>query len=128
MDHKSENGSFNFLVGIILLAAGLFLLTQQTDVTMVWYQWRLGSINIASGLILIPFIIGLVILFYNPKSIFGRILTIVGIIIIVATIIMSINIVFRRTTLYNLIIMLALMAAGAGFLLRWFFQRKKSSN
>ena len=67
MDHKSENGSFNFLVGIILLAAGLFLLTQQTDVTMVWYQWRLGSINIASGLILIPFIIGLVILFYNPK-------------------------------------------------------------
>lgn len=124
MENKSENGGFYFLIGIILLAAGLFLLTQQTDVTMVWYTWRINSINIASGLILIPFIIGIIILFYNPKSLFGKILTIIGIIIIVATIIMSINIVFRRTTLYNLIIMLGLMAAGAGFLLRWYFKRK----
>lgn len=124
MENKSENGGFYFLIGIILLAAGLFLLTQQTDVTMVWYTWRINSINIASGLILIPFIIGIIILFYNPKSLFGKILTIIGIIIIVATIIMSINIVFRRTTLYNLIIMLGLMAAGSGFLLRWYFKRK----
>ena len=124
MENKSENGGLYFLIGIVLLAAGLFLLTQQTDVTMVWYTWRLGSVNIASGLILIPFIIGIIILFYNPKSLFGKILTIIGIIIIVATIIMSINIVFRRTTLYNLIIMVSLMAAGAGFLLRWYFKRK----
>lgn len=124
MENKSENGGLYFLIGIILLAAGLFLLTQQTDVTMVWYTWRINSINIASGLILIPFIIGIIILFYNPKSLFGKILTIIGIIIIVATIIMSINIVFRKTTLYNLIIMIGLMAAGAGFLLRWYFKRK----
>ena len=64
------------------------------------------------------------ILFYNPKSLFGKILTTIGIIIIVATIIMSVNIVFRKTTLYNFIIMLALIAAGAGFLLRWFLKRK----
>lgn len=124
MENKSENGGLYFLIGIILLAAGLFLLTQQTDVTMVWYTWRIGSINIASGLILIPFIIGIVMLFFNPKSLFGKILAIIGIVIIVATIIMSINIVFRRTTLYNLIIMICLMAAGAGLLLRWYFKRK----
>ena len=125
MENKSENGGFYFLIGIILVAVGLFLLTQQTDVTMVWYTWRFGSINFASGLILIPFIIGIIMLFYNPKSLFGKILTIIGILIIVATIIMSINIVFKRTSLYNLIIMLTLMAAGAGFLLRWYFVRKK---
>ncbi len=124
MDNKNENIGSNFIIGILLLAAGLFLLTQQTDVTMIWHQWRFGSINIASGLILIPFIIGLIILFYNPKSLFGKILTTIGIIIIVATIIMSVNIVFRKTTLYNFIIMLALIAAGAGFLLRWFLKRK----
>ena len=124
MNNKTENSGSNFIIGILLLATGLFLLTQQTSATMIWHQWRFGSVNIASGLILIPFVIGLVILFYNPKSIFGKILTVIGIIIIIATILMSIRIQFEKTSLFNLILMLSLIAAGAGFLLRWFLKRK----
>ena len=124
MENKSDNGGLYFLIGIILLAVGLFLLTQQTDVTMVWYTWRFNNINLASGVILIPFIIGVVMLFFNPKSVFGKILTIIGLLIIVATIIMSINIVFRKTSLFTLIVMLVMIAAGLGLLLRWYFKRK----
>lgn len=124
MENKSENGGLYFLIGIILLAVGLFLLTQQTDVTMVWYTWRFNNINLASGVILIPFIIGVVMLFFNPKSLPGKILTIIGLLIIVATIIMSINIVFRKTSLFTFIVMLTMIAAGLGLLLRWYFKRK----
>ena len=124
MENKSDNGGLYFFTGIILLAVGLFMLTQQTDVTMVWYTWRFNNINLASGVILIPFIIGVVVLFFNPKSLLGKILTIIGVLIIIATIIMSINIVFRKTSLFALIVMLVMIFGGLGLLLRWYFKRK----
>lgn len=124
MDNKRENSGLYFIIGIILLSVGLFMLTQQTVVTMVWYTWMFGSFKLASGLVLIPLIVGIIILFYNPKSLLGKIMTIIGICIIVATIIMSINIVFKSTTLFNFIIMVGMIASGTGLLLRWFFKRK----
>lgn len=124
MENKSENSGLYFLVGIVLVSIGLFLLTQQTVVTMHWYTWMFGSFKLATGLILVPFIIGIVMLFFNPKSLLGKIFTIVGICIIVATIIMSINIVFKSTSLFNFILMIGMIAAGSGLLLRWYFKRK----
>lgn len=124
MENKSENSGLYFLIGIILVSVGLFLLTQNTVVTMHWYTWMFGSFKLATGLIMVPFIIGIIIMFFNPKSLIGKIVTIIGIIIIVATIIMSINIVFKQTSLYNFIIMIGMIAAGSGLLLRWYFKRK----
>lgn len=123
-NNKSTNSGLYFLIGTICLAVGLFMLTQQTIVTMSWYHWAFGSFKLASGLILVPFIIGITVMFFNPKSLIGKIVTIIGLVIIVATIIMSINIVFKQTSLYNFIIMIGLIAAGSGLLLRWFFKRK----
>ena len=124
MDNKNQNSGLYFLIGIVLVSIGLFLLTQQTVVTMVWYTWMFGSFKLATGLILVPFIIGIIILFYNPKSILGKIITIIGICIIVVTIIMSINIVFKSTSLFNFILMIGMIASGSGLLLRWYFKRK----
>lgn len=125
MENKSENSGLYFLIGIILVSIGLFLLTQNTVVTMQWYTWMFGSFRLATGLILVPFIIGIIMLFFNSKSIIGKIVTMIGLIIIVVTIIMSINIVFKQTSLYNFIIMIGMIAAGSGLLLRWYFKRKK---
>lgn len=123
-NNKSSNNGIYFLTGIICLAVGLFMLTQQTVVTMSWYHWAFGSFRLASGLILVPFIVGIIVMFFNPKSLIGKIVTIIGIVIIIATIIMSIDIAFKQTSLYNFIIMIGLIAAGAGLLLRWYFKRK----
>ena len=95
---------------------------------MDWYTWMFGSFRLATGLILVPFIIGIIILFYNPKSLIGKIVTIIGICIIVATIIMSIKIVFKSTSLFNLILMIGMIAAGSGLLLRWYFKKRKIDN
>ncbi len=124
MNEKNQNNGIYFLIGIILTSVGLFLLTQQTVVTMNWYHWAFGSFKLASGLILVPFIIGVIVMFFNPKSLIGKIVTIIGIVIIIATIIMSIDIAFKQTSLYNFIIMIGMIAAGSGLLLRWYFKRK----
>lgn len=124
MNEKNQNNGIYFLIGIILTSVGLFLLTQQTIVTMNWYHWAFGSFKLASGLILVPFIIGVIVMFFNPKSLIGKIVTIIGIVIIIATIIMSIDIAFKQTSLYNFIIMIGMIAAGSGLLLRWYFKRK----
>ena len=123
-NNKSSNNGIYFLTGIICFAVGLFMLTQQTVVTMSWYHWAFGSFRLASGLILVPFIVGIIVIFFNPKSLIGKIVTIIGIVIIIATIIMSIDIAFKQTSLYNFIIMIGLIAAGAGLLLRWYCKRK----
>ena len=125
---RNENSGLYFLIGIVLVSVGLFLLTQQTIVTMDWYTWMFGSFRLATGLILVPFIIGIIILFYNPKSLIGKIVTIIGICIIVATIIMSIKIVFKSTSLFNFILMIGMIAAGSGLLLRWYFKKRKIDN
>ena len=125
---RHENSGLYFLIGIVLVSVGLFLLTQQTIVTMDWYTWMFGSFKLATGLILVPFIIGIIVLFYNPKSLIGKIVTIIGICIIVATIIMSIKIVFKSTSLFNFILMIGMIAAGSGLLLRWFFKKRKIDN
>ena len=125
---RNENSGLYFLIGIVLVSVGLFLLTQQTIVTMDWYTWMFGSFKLATGLVLVPFIVGIIILFYNPKSLIGKIVTIIGICIIVATIIMSIKIVFKSTSLFNFILMIGMIAAGSGLLLRWYFKKRKIDN
>ena len=62
---------------------------------------------------------------YNPKSIVARILSIWGGIVIMAAIIVSVRITFPATSLFDYIIMVILMASGAGMLLKAFFNKNK---
>lgn len=121
---EERNGMHLFL-GILLIAAGLFLLLQQTDVTMSFAGLRFFNYGVPSGLIVIPLIIGVIMLFYNPKFILGKIITAIGGVIIVAAIIMSTTIRFRTTSMYNYVIMVLLIAAGAGLILKSVFGNKK---
>lgn len=70
------------------------------------------------GLSLIPFLFGIGFLFFNGKSVAGWLLTIAGLVIILAGILMSLNIYFRPTTLFNTLMMLVLLFGGLGLILR----------
>ena len=125
---KSErkgNELLEFFIGFILLGIGLYMLAQQVDVRMAWYSWHLGSFRIATGMIFIPLIFGVIWQIINNKSKFAKLLTILGAVIIVATIIMSVNIVFRTTSMYNYIIILLMISVGTGLLLKVLFKDKK---
>lgn len=122
---KKPTDTLEFYIGLVLLASGLFFILSKTFVSSGFYAWRIGAFNVSSGLVIVPLLIGIIWLFYNPKSFIAKLIAIVGAIFIIASIIMGINISFSRTTLFDFIIMIALMGSGAGLLLRTFFYKNK---
>jgi uncharacterized protein len=110
-----------FFAGLMMAGVGGYLFLSQVQVTTSWGTfWGYNSF----GLSLIPLLIGVGFLFYNGKSVAGWILTILGLGIIVAGILMHLDVYFRPTTLYNTLVMLVLLAGGVGLILRSIRPRK----
>lgn len=126
--NKKENELLEFFIGFILLGVGLYMLAQQVDVRMSWYNWHFGSFRVATGMVFIPLIFGVIWQIINSKSKFAKALTILGVVIIVVTIIMSVSIVFRTTSMYNYIIILLMISIGTGLLLKVLFKDKKRND
>ena len=112
-----------FFIGLILLAVGLFMLSKRVIVHSGWFTWRIGTFDISSGMVVIPLIIGIIWYFYDAKSLGAKILMVLGGIFIVASIIMSVRITFQATSMFDYILIIVMIAAGAGVLLRAFFKK-----
>ncbi len=104
-----------FFVGLALAIAGGYMLTSKVTVSSgTWALWGYNSF----GLSLLPFLIGTGLLFFNARSILGWLLTMAGVIIILAGILMNLRIYFEPTSLFDTLMMLGMLAAGVGLLLR----------
>jgi len=104
-----------FLIGFVMAVAGGYLLTSQVTVTSgMWALWGYNSF----GLSLLPFIVGVLMLFFDGRSKIGWLLLIAGVVIILAGIIVNLRIYFEPTSLFNTLTMLALLAGGIGLLAR----------
>ena len=112
----TPGGVGEFFFGLILAGIGCYLLLDRVHVQTGW-GWRFGGTN-TFGITLIPLLLGVGLLFYNGKSTIGWILTVGGVLFIIAGIIANMDIYFYRTTLLNTIIMLVLIAGGLGLILR----------
>lgn len=123
-NNSGKNELLQFFLGIILLGLGLFLLSKRVMVSSSWYNWRIGSFDLSSGLVTVPLIIGIIWYFFDSKSIIPKIIITLGVIFIVATIIMSIRIYFVTTSMYEYILIIGMAAAGAGLLLKTLFKKK----
>lgn len=124
MNHSSSNDLLYFFIGIILVGAGLFMLSKRVMIHSSWYSWRIGSFNLSSGTIIIPLIIGIIWYFANPKSIASKIIITLSIIFIVLSIIMSVSIHFVTTSMFDYVLILGMTGAGAGLLLRTVFKKR----
>ena len=111
----TSGGLGEFFLGLGLVVAGGYLLLKQVMVTSGgWSLYRYD----AFGLSLVPFLLGLCIVFYNGKSIIGWFLVSAGILIILAGIIANLRVYFAPTSLYNTLIILGMIAAGVGLVAR----------
>ena len=122
---SGENDLLYFFLGVVLLGAGLFMLSKRVIVHSSWYIWRIGSFDLSSGTVTIPLIIGIIWYFANSKSVFPKIIITLSVIFIVLSIIMSVRINFVTTSLFDYILIIGMAAAGAGLLLRTTFRKKK---
>lgn len=108
----TPGGIGQFFIGLMCAVAGGWLLTNQVSVSSGG-GWMLYGYN-GFGLSLIPFIFGTGLIFFNGKSIVGWLLLAAGLVIVFVGILANLNIYFRPTSLFNTLLMLALLAGGIG--------------
>lgn len=126
-DNNSQKGTSrgnSFYVGIVLLLVGVFLVLQNTRVSASWYVWRIGGFGMPTGIVVLPLLVGIGIWVYKPKAIAGKIVAAAGLLFILITIVLSVNIHFMSTGLFNYILMFGTIAAGIALTLRGLLQKR----
>ena len=121
---SGENELLQFFIGVILLGAGLFMLSKRVMVRSGWHVWRIGGFDLSSGTITIPLIIGIIWYFANSKSIFPKIIITLSVVFLVVSIIMSVRISFVTTSMFDYILIFGMAAAGSGLLLKTLFKKR----
>jgi len=111
----TPGGLGEFVIGLVMAAAGAYLLTQQVTVTSGY--WNVWGHN-AFGLTLLPLLFGVGLLFFNGRSVLGWLLLVAGSAILLAGILMNLQIYFQSTSLFNTLVMLVLLFGGLGLIAR----------
>lgn len=114
---NAKNELLQFLAGLAMLVAGLFIFSQKVVVYSSFMSgFSLGGMRMTSGLIIVPLIAGIVWMFVSGASFPSKIMTGMGIFIIIVGVIASTNIHLTAMTLYSWILILVLIFGGAGLL------------
>ena len=122
-NNKGEAGNelVQFLMGLGMLACGVWFFLSKMTVgfhglgNYYWGSTYLG--RVPTGAIFVPLILGIILLFYKP-NIFAKIVTFLGALIIIASVILALKIDFATTRGYEFVVMLVLMFGGLGLLVR----------
>ena len=116
----TPGGVGTFFAGLLMTVLGGFLVLNQVQVTSSFTFFGLWGWNRPAGfgLTMLPLLIGVGVLFFDGKSKLGWILTAGGVLTILATILMSLSIHWEPTSLFNTLLMFALLAAGVGLIAR----------
>lgn len=125
---KKDHSILRFFAGLAMLAAGGYWFMSSVTVRTGFWGLHIGGFRITGGLVVVPFIIGIIWMFVNSDSVMAKILTGIGLLIILASVIMSTTFVFHSRTLYEYLIMLVLIFGGAAMTLQVLFSdpEKKS--
>jgi len=111
----TPGGVGQFVLGLGLVIAGGYLFLKRVTVTSgLWTLWGYNSF----GLSLIPLLLGIGLLFFDGRSVFGWALTFGGVVVMITGIIANLQIYFSPTSLTDTMIMLVMLAAGIGLVAR----------
>jgi hypothetical protein len=122
----SPGGIGTFILGFLMLCAGLYLLLQSIVVTNTFslgvglFRFALFGtpMSLTGGMILVPFMIGVGLVFFNSRNWVGWLLAVGSLVALLVGVIVSVQFVFRTMTLFELLCILVLAVGGAGLLLR----------
>jgi len=122
----TSGGLGQFFIGMIMMCGGFYMLLNSITVTssfgmgvrLYGFSAMGGNYNITSGMIMIPFMFGVGLIFYNGKNILGWILSIGSIAGLIFGVISSIRFTFKTMSSFDLIVMLVLAMGGLGLFLR----------
>jgi len=117
-------GNLNFFLGLIMMIAGGYLLLNSIHVSnhfsMGYPMFSNYGMRVPSGFLLVPFIFGIGLIFYNYKNYWGWILAGGSIIMLIFGVITSLHFSMRRMTMFELITIFVLFVGGIGLFLSSF--------
>lgn len=114
MEKKSGNEFGLLLLGLGMLAGGLFLFFQRVQVRSAPLYWGAFGQGVGlSGIIFIPFILGLILMVMFSRSVWPKILTGLGVLAIVLGIISTMRFSFSASMLETLIYIVLIFVGAA---------------
>jgi len=118
----SKGGEGSFMIGLIMIIAGGYLLLQaivvRTQFGLGSQMYSIGGFPLTTGMVLVPFIFGIGLIFYNARNWLGWILAGGSMIALVFGVLASINFQLVRMSAFELIVILVLFVGGIGLFLR----------
>jgi hypothetical protein len=117
----TSGGIGKFLLGLVMMCGGFYLLLNGIVVSSNFgFGSRLfgvGPLGMTGGMILIPLIIGICMVFYNAKSYLGWLIAIAAFGALVFGVISSVNLNLRTMSAFELLTILTLAFGGLGLFL-----------
>lgn len=121
---KERNELLEFLGGLAMLVVGLYWFSTNVTVSNSFFSggFRIGSLNMTSGMVVVPFIIAIILVFIKPES-FGRKLFLgMSVLLIVASIVLSTKLRLHSMSLFEWLGMLILIFGGLALVCKILFK------
>lgn len=120
----TEGGLMRFFIGLGMMIGGGYLffnaIQVSTPFTFGYPIYHVGRFGITSGMVMVPFIFGIGMMFYNSKNLLGWILALGSLVMLMFGVITSIQFHLRSMSAFSLIMILTLMIGGIGLFLSSF--------
>ena len=120
----TQGGTGRFFIGLLMFIVGGYLLLNAIQISNSFYfgygLFALGGFQITSGIVLIPFMIGIGMIFFNSSNYIGWFLAIGSIALLIFGVIASTHFTLRSMSAFELIMILTLMIGGLGLFLSSF--------
>lgn len=122
----TSGGIGHFFIGLIMMCGGFYMLLNSITVTSHFgFSSRLygfsaygSNFGVTGGMIMIPFMFGVGLIFFNAKNIIGWILTIGSITAMIFGVISAVRFNMKTMTAFELIVILVLCVGGLGLFIR----------
>jgi len=129
------NQAIKYVMGISLMAIGAYLLLshiqlsgfQSIGIRSSLYSFSAGRVplSITTGSIFIPFILGVIWIFYDSKKLWGWLIAGISIVALILGVIMKMRLTMSSVSAFDAGLMLTLMFGGFGMFLSAHKKNKK---
>lgn len=123
---QGADKTMRFVVGVLMMFGGVYLFLQSVQVNFGFNYpvYRFGRASLTTGYILIPFMLGVGMIFFNSKSSLGWLVAMGSLVALVLGVIISTRFSLQHMNAFQLLVILVLMVGGLGM---WLGSMRNSS-
>lgn len=118
----TSGGTWSFLIGLIMMCTGFYMLLSSIVIRARFgfghSVYSVGGVGITTGMIMIPLIFGVGLIFYNSKNMLGWFLAVGSVASLIFGVISNVHFSMRGMSAFDLIVILVLAFGGLGLFLK----------